>query len=215
MRLFISWSAGKDCMLAMYRILQQKQHEVNYLINMCDMDQVHSRSHGLRKHLIVQQASSLGIELIQPISDFETYETQFKAAIKQVKEKGINAGVFGDIYLQPHRQWIEKVCWDMDIQPLFPLWENNTEDLLKEFLQAGFKSIIVSVNSHFLSKSWLGKEINTVLVNDILNLNNIDPCAENGEFHSFVYDGPIFKRPVTFKTEKIYFKDPHWFLELQ
>jgi diphthine-ammonia ligase len=215
MKLFVSWSGGKDCMLALYRILQDKKHEVSHLINMCDVDDKHSRSHGMRKHLIAQQAMSMGVEIIQPVSDFKSYEILFKASIRHLKEQGITGGVFGDIYLQVHRDWIERVCSEMGIQPFFPLWENNTSDLLQEFIHAGFKTIVVSVNAQHLPQSWLGRDIDTKFVADILKLDGIDPCAENGEYHSFVYDGPIFQSPVAFSKGQEYFKDNHWFLDLK
>jgi diphthine-ammonia ligase len=215
MKLFVSWSGGKDCMLALYRTLKDKEHEVAHLINMCDSGSDQSRSHGMTRRLIMQQAVAIGIEILQPESNFEGYETHFKKAIGTIKEQGITGGVFGDIYLWEHRNWIERVCSEMEIQPFFPLWENNTSDLLLELINSGFKTIVVSVNSKFLPQPWLGREINKVLLADILKLDGIDPCAENGEYHSFVYDGPIFKKPVTFSRGQEFFKDNHWFLNIQ
>lgn len=202
-------------MLALYRALHNKEHEVSHLINMCDTDGGYSRSHGMRKHLIVEQAASIDIEIIQPKSDFKLYEFQFKAVIETLKGKGIRGGIFGDIYLQSHRDWIERVCSEMEIQPFFPLWDNNTSDLLYEFVNAGFKTIVVSVNAKNLPQSWLGRDIDYHFADDILKLDGIDPCAENGEYHSFVYDGPIFTKPVAISMGQQYFKDNHWFLDLQ
>lgn len=215
MNLFVSWSGGKDCMLALYRTMQQKKHTISHLINMCDADSANSRSHGMKKDLIAQQASSIGIEVLQPLSDFKSYENTFKSAIEEVKKHGVEGGVFGDIYLQVHRDWIERVCSEMEIQSFFPLWQNNTSDLLKEFILAGFKTIVVSVNTDFLPQSWLGRIIDNDFYTDIHNLKDIDPCAENGEYHSFVYDGPVFKTSVPFSRGKEYFRDNHWFLNLQ
>lgn len=214
MKLFASWSGGKDCMLALYRVLQDKQHEVSYLINMCDADGLHSRSHGMSKILVAQQAAALGIALVQPESDLKSYEIHFKAAIADLKKQGVTGGVFGDIYLQAHRDWIERVCAEMEIQPFFPLWENSTIDLMHEFIQAEFKTIVVSVNAQSLPQSWLGRVIDTQFMTDILQLEGVDPCAENGEYHSFVYDGPLFSKPVSFSNGEPYFKDNHWFLNL-
>jgi diphthine-ammonia ligase len=215
MKLFASWSGGKDCTLALYRILQQKQHEVSYLINMCDVDGQHSRSHGMHKHLIAHQASLLGIPILQPETNSKLYESEFKNAIAVLKDEGVTGGVFGDIYLQVHRDWIERVCADMDIQPFFPLWENNTAQLIEEFVAAGFKTLVVAVNTKHLPKLWLGRTIDTQFINDILGLKGIDPCAENGEYHSFVYDGPLFSQPLPYTLEKSYKKDNHWFLEVK
>jgi diphthine-ammonia ligase len=215
MKLFTSWSGGKDCMLALYRVLKEKEHEVSHLINMCDIDGMHSRSHGMGKHLIARQAMSMRVEIIQPESDFKSYEALFKKTIKNLKDQGITGGIFGDIYLQEHRDWIERVCSEMAIQPFFPLWQNNTTDLLHEFIHSGFKTIVVSVNAKHLPQSWLGRDIDKDFVRDILKLDGIDPCAENGEYHSFVYDGPILKEPVSFLKGQEYFKYNHWFLDLK
>ena len=214
MNLFASWSGGKDCTLALYRILQQKEHEVPYLINMCDVDGHHSRSHGMHKEVIARQAAQLGIEILQPETDTASYESKFKKAIAQLKEKGVTGGVFGDIYLQVHRDWIERVCADMDIQPFFPLWENSSAQMIEEFVNAGFKTRVVAVNTRLLPKDWLGRIIDKQFISDILGLSGIDPCAENGEYHSFVYDGPLFKQPIQVSLGKEYFKDNHWFLEV-
>lgn len=214
MKLFVSWSGGKDCMLALYRILKARQHTVTYLVNMCEAGGGRSRSHGVSKELIALQASALGIEIVQVESDFNLYEKKFKDVIGRLKKVGVEGGIFGDIYLQAHRDWIERVCREMDIQAIFPLWNNNTGDLLREFTDMGFKTIIVAVNADHLSASWLGREINTSFIDDILNMEGIDPCAENGEYHSFVYDGPLFIKPLMIERGKEYFKENHWFLEI-
>jgi len=214
MQLFVSWSGGKDCMLALYRVLHEKQHAVSHLVNMCDIDGLHSRSHGLKKHLIARQASAIGIEIVQQETDIKNYEANFKFVIDRLKRLGVTGGIFGDIYLQPHRDWIERVCAEMEIQPIFPLWNHLTIELVNEFIGLGFKTLTVSVNHQFLFQSWLGREIDNGFVNDILKLEGIDPCAENGEYHSFVYDGPLFKSAVPFVKVNEYYRDNHWFLEL-
>jgi uncharacterized protein (TIGR00290 family) len=181
---------------------------------MVDSKSDYSRSHGLKKQLVARQASALGINLIQQESDFSNYEPNFKQVIKTLKEKGVTGGVFGDIYLMEHRTWIERVCTEMDIKPFFPLWENDTRVLLNEFVNAGFKALTVSVNQSLLTQSWLGREIDESFSTDIIKLEGIDPCAENGEYHSFVYDGPIFQNSVSFEKGKEYSDNNHWFLEL-
>lgn len=214
MQVFVSWSGGKDCMLALYRTLQEKQHAVSHLVNMCDIDSEYSRSHGLKKHIIAQQATAMGIDIVQHKTDMKNYEANFKIVIEHLKSLGITGGVFGDIYLQPHRDWIERVCSETGIQPIFPLWNCNTVDLINEFIHSSFKALTVSVNEKHLPKTWLGRELDYNFVNDIVKLEGIDPCAENGEYHSFVYDGPVFKHAVSFTKEKEYYRDNHWFLAL-
>lgn len=214
MKVFASWSGGKDCMLALYRVLQEGAHEVESLVNMCDSDGEHSRSHGIRKQLIAAQAEQISISVIQEPTDFTGYEVCFKAVITDLKKKGVTAGVFGDIYLMEHRTWIERVCDELNITPLFPLWENDTKSLLNEFIDAGFGALTVAVNTDSLDESWLGRELDRAFYRDITSLEGIDPCAENGEYHSFVHAGPIFSQPVSFSKGEPYQRGNHIFLPL-
>ncbi len=214
MKSFVSWSGGKDCMLALHRIQQQKEHQVTGLLNMCDVDGEHSRSHGIHKSLIKEQAKALQIPILQPMSTFNTYEEKFKESIEDMKHYGVEAGVFGDIYLQPHRDWIERVCTEMKIQALFPIWGENTNDLLQEFIQLGFKSKLVAVNAEKLDQSWLGKIVTPQFLEDIGQLEGIDACAENGEYHSFVFNGPNFTDALKLISGEAYKSGKHWFLPL-
>lgn len=214
MNLFVSWSGGKDCMLALHRVLKEKKHKVVALVNMCSADSEHSGSHGLSKKLIHSQAKELGIPIIQQAVDSNGYEHNFKQVITELKKQDIQGGIFGDIYLEAHHEWITRVCSEMEIAPLFPLWQNNTNTLLHEFINAGFETLAVSVNSKFLSKDWLGRKLNQEFLNDISKIEGIDACAENGEYHSFVYNGPIFKNPILFTTTEPRFENNHWLLPL-
>lgn len=215
MKVFVSWSGGKDCMLALHRIKKEGMHDIHCLVNMCDKATPRSRSHGISNRLIGEQAFAMGIPVIQPVSGFDDYELVFKSAINQLKAQGVKGGVFGDIYLQEHRDWIERVCAETEIEPIFPLWGNSTADLLQEFVNEGFKARLVAVNQQHLTQNWLGRNIDQQFVNDILELPGLDPCAENGEYHSFVFDGPAFVTPVVFQERTSYVAHNHWFLELE
>lgn len=214
MNAFVSWSGGKDCMLAMYNFMKNPENRVVSLINMCDEDGVMSRSHGVKSDLIKLQALCMGIPIVQEPIGKNGYEDSFKKAVNSLKEHGINAGVFGDIYLVEHRVWIERVCSDLGIDAIFPLWNRNTTELIKEFVDFGFKTKVVSVREDFLTEEWLGVDIDNNFISKILAMPNIDPCAENGEYHSLVYDGPTFKTPVPINPGKKYKHDNHYFLEL-
>ena len=214
MKIFASWSGGKDCMLAVYRYLQTKGNEVAYLVNMCDTDGEHSRSHGIKKNFIRSQAKAMNIPIIQEATDFRGYETCFKEVINELKKDGVTAGIFGDIYLMEHRIWIERVCKELDVEPIFPLWENDTKLLLKEFIDVGFKALTVAVNTDKLNENWIGRNLDLSFFKEITAMENTDPCAENGEYHSFVYAGPIFSKPVKFEKGETYKKDNHIFLPL-
>ncbi len=214
MKLFSSWSGGKDCMLALYRIQQANEHEVVCLVNMCDSDGEHSRSHGLKKNVIATQAKALEILIVQKKTDIKEYETNFKSVITDLKKQGVEGGVFGDIYLEPHRIWIDRVCREMEIEAIFPLWRDNTLKLLNEFINLGFKALTVSVHQAMLDKSWLNRNLDDTFAKQIAELENVDPCAENGEYHSFVYDGPNFRVPVEIEKGKVFEKENHWFQEI-
>lgn len=214
MKAFASWSGGKDCMLALQRYLGNPENSVECLVNMCNSDNEHSRSHGIHKSWIQKQAALLDIPLVQPTSGFKEYEDILKKQIEILKKNGVEAGVFGDIYLEEHRTWINRVCMEMEIKPVFPLWGEDTGALLKEFIGKGFKTIVVAINEDKLNESWLGRIINDAFYMDIIQQNGIDPCAENGEYHSFVFDGPLFKKPVEFAEGEKYRNGNHKFLEL-
>lgn len=202
-------------MLALHRFLSQDVNSIECLLNMCDEDGVHSRSHGIENRFITEQAAKMGIPILQPLSGRNNYEQNFKTAVLKLKEQGVVAGVFGDIYLKEHRDWIERVCADLEIEAVFPLWENDTTDLISEFVAEGFKTIVVAVNFEKLGKEWLGRIIDEQFVDDITKLDGIDPCAENGEYHSFVFDGPLFNQPITFEKGKIHQEEKHFYLEIK
>ena len=214
MKAFVSWSGGKDCMLALHRFKKEKGNEVVCLVNMGNSEGTHSRSHGLENKLIIEQAKSINIPLIQKATDRGDYESDFKDVIVKLKLEGVTSGVFGDIYLEAHRVWIERVCAEMDITAIFPLWGNDTTDLLDEFISEGFETIVVAINNTKIDDSWLGRKINYKFLDDILKLENIDPCAENGEYHSFVYNGPIFKNRLNLKKGRTYTESDNTFIEL-
>jgi len=212
LKAFCCWSGGKDSCLALYRAL--KNYEVLFLINMIAEDGKHSRTHGISSNSLKLQSESIRIPIIQRKSSWETYEEKFKIIIRQLKTEAVDTGIFGDIDLQEHRDWVERVCKETGITPVLPLWKVKREELMSKFINAGFKAIVVSTNEKFLSKQWLGREINENFIMDLKSLGNIDLCGEAGEYHTFVFDGPIFKKPVEFVTGDKKLKDKHWFLEL-
>jgi len=214
MKAFVSWSGGKDCMLALHRFLKNPKNKVDCLINMCNSEGTHSRSHGIKKQLIQVQANCMEIPIIQKATNKEEYAKKFKDIINELKNENIDTGVFGDIYLKEHRIWIEQLCNEMGIMPVFPLWETNTTDLLKEFINEGFKAIVVAINNIKLTNNWLERIIDNEFLDDVIQLKNIDPSAENGEYHSYVYDGPLFKKPVSFTKGKIHAETKNNFVEL-
>jgi len=213
LKAFVSWSGGKDSALACYRAMVNGV-KVLYLVNMLGETGKYSRSHGLTAELLKAQASAIGIPIIQKNTTWESYEYEFKNTIMQLKKDGVSAGVFGDIDVQEHREWVERVCMETGIKAILPLWNEEREPLMKELINSGFKAILCSTNASFLGSEWLGKEVDSDFIRDLKASGNIDLCGERGEYHTFVYDGPIFKFPVRFSAVKWIQKDKNLFLEI-
>lgn len=212
MKTFCCWSGGKDSMLSLYK-MQKEGVLVKYLLNMVSEDGKYSRSHGLSADLLKKQAECIDIPLIQTRSTWQDYEKEFKKAISDMD--GIEAGIFGDIDLQEHRDWVERICKDLGIVPILPLWKENRERLLNQFIKAEFKTVIVATNAVLLGQEWLGRRIDKKFIKDIKALGGIDLCGEKGEYHTFVFNGPIFKKPLEITIGEKILKDNHWFLELK
>jgi len=211
---FVSWSGGKETSLACYKAIQNKNLKIKYLLNMVSEDGQRSRSHGLDSALLRAQADAMGIPIIQRKTTWESYERVFKRAVLELKKESIKIGIFGDIDLQEHRDWIERVCREIGIKPLLPLWKEDREELLKEFIRTGFEAIVVATKADSLGKEWLDRRIDEEFIKDLKRLGNIDLCGEKGEYHTFVTDGPLFKKRVKILETKKIRRNGHWFLDI-
>jgi uncharacterized protein (TIGR00290 family) len=156
-----------------------------------------SRSHGQPARTLQAQAEAMGIPLRTASASWDDYEKVFKQTAWAFVAEDVRDGVFGDIDLKDHREWIERVCRESGVHPHFPLWQDERRVVVQEFLEAGFEALIVAVNSEKLDKRYLGRTLNPVLL-DELEAEGVDLCGEAGEYHTFVYNGPLFKRPVAF-----------------
>lgn len=213
MRVVSLWSGGKDSCFACYKAIAGG-HKIISLFNFTERGGRVSLSHGLNPELISRQAKSIGIPLTQKEMPKEGYRGDFINLILEWKEKeNIQGVVFGDIYLREHKDWIDKVCEESKIKAIFPLWKAGTKALAREIIESGFKAIVVTANADLeAGEKWLGRAFDKDFIQGLAP--GIDPCAENGEFHTFVYDGPLFKHPVAFSPGKKILKDKRWFLEL-
>jgi diphthine-ammonia ligase len=209
---FCSWSGGKDAALALYRAVRQGGRP-RCLLTMLREDGRRSRSHGLPVPLLQRQATALGIPLVTRCASWGDYEEVFRAALAELQQAGIGAGVFGDIDGPPHREWVERVCGSAGVQPHEPLWQGARRALLDEFLDAGFRAVIVTVRDGVLDRKLLGRVLDRDLM-DELDRAGVDICGENGEYHTLVTDGPLFSSPlpVTFGTPVLH--DGCWFLDV-
>jgi uncharacterized protein (TIGR00290 family) len=211
---FASWSGGKDCCLALYRAKKSGMN-IRYLVNMVNADGQRSCSHGVRAAVVKQQAAALGIPIVQRRTDGDNYEAVFIETLKDFKREGIEAGVFGDIDFEPHREWNEKVCKPAGITAHLPLWQEGQTKLLEEFIAAGFKAVVVTVKADLLGKEFLGRTLDKKLIADIAALDKgITPCGEAGEFHTLVIDGPLFKKRLDIVETEIVSRGEHHFLEI-
>jgi diphthine-ammonia ligase len=208
-----SWSGGKDSCFACWKAVSQGL-KVSHLLNFINTDSTRAMSHGLDRKLIALQAQAVALPILQQKVTWETYEAGFKAALHQLKLKGITGLITGDIYLQEHKDWINRVCDESGFNALLPLWEMDGARLMADFIEAGFKAIVVSVKAEFLGKEWLGRQVDSKLIAE-LNQLSIDICGEAGEFHTFVYDGPMFKKPIKIGRSVSIARDNHYTLDIQ
>ncbi len=207
-KVIFNWSGGKDSTLCLYKVLQMKEYDVLCLLT--SISQVYQRisMHGVRVELLEIQAESIGLPLIKmeipEMPTMEAYEKVMNATLTTLIAQGATASVFGDIFLEDLRKYRENQLEKLDLKGVFPLWKIPTNQIIREFLDLGFKTIVTCVNSKFLDKSFVGRIIDDDFLKDLPD--NVDPCGENGEFHTFVFDGPIFKNPIAFDKGEIVYR---------
>lgn len=192
-----SSSGGKDSLLALWHAIRQGITP-RTMLTMFDESGLRSRSHGVSRELMERQAGALGLALVAPSASWADYERVFVQTLRMLHESGHRAAVFGDIDLQPHRDWEERVCMLAGFTPCLPLWRRNRRELAEESLSLGFRSIVVCTDSRYLSDEFCGREFDARFLADLPP--GVDACGENGEFHTFVYDGPLFGQGLDVKV---------------
>lgn len=197
---FLNWSSGKDAVFALYILQGFGDIKIEKLVTTVNSETNRISMHGVRNQLLERQAQSLEIPL-QIISlhgnvSMQAYNATMEAAVSQLKDEGFTHSVFGDIFLEDLKQYRERELKKVGIEAVFPLWKKNTDQLMRDFISAGFKAVCVCVNSKQLDRSFCGRSIDEEFISDLPE--GVDPCGENGEFHTFVFDGPIFSKPVDF-----------------
>ncbi len=212
-KVLVSWSGGKDSAMSLYEIQKDRRYEVSALLTTVTQGYDRISMHGVRNELLEQQASSIGFPLekvfISKESSNEEYEFKMRELLERYLSMGISSVVFGDIFLEDLRRYREDNLARLKMTGIFPIWKKDTARLAKKFINLGFKTIITCIDSKVLDKKFAGRMFDERFLSEIPR--GIDPCGENGEFHSFVFDGPIFKRGVNFKKGEIVLREERFY----
>ncbi|MCP5493321.1 MAG: diphthine--ammonia ligase [Leptospiraceae bacterium] len=224
---YFNWSSGKDSALALHYLLQDQNYQIKHLVTSVNTHHNRVSMHGVRRELLVSQIESIGIPFstieLPEEPDMEIYQKKMDDCVSLLKAKGFEHTAFGDIFLEDLRKYREDKLSKYNIKAHFPLWKRDTNELINEFIDLGFQAIVVCVQSNLLGSSFVGRMIDKDFIKELPK--NVDPCGENGEFHTFCFDGPIFQSPIPFVIgEKVYkeYKDPKnekngigfWFCDL-
>jgi uncharacterized protein (TIGR00290 family) len=208
-RVIVSWSGGKDCGVALYELLRSGQYEVAALLTTVTKDYNRISMHGVRRVLLKRQIDLLGFPLeevfISKAASNEEYEAQMLRVLTKHKEGGVSAVVFGDIFLEDLRQYRESNLAKLGLKGIFPLWKRDTSKLADSFVALGFKAIATCVDTNVLDRQFAGRIIDARFFAELPK--TVDPCGENGEYHSFVYDGPIFRAPVAWSIGEVVLRE--------
>lgn len=197
----MNWSSGKDSALALYKVQKKNEYNIQKLFTTLDASSERVSMHQVKKELLFEQAEKMNIDIqiadISTRTSMEDYNQQMEKEIAILKKEGLSASIFGDIFLEDLKKYREDQLSKMDVEVVFPLWKKETSELIQQFIELGFKAIVVCTNSRYLHDDFCGRILNKKFVADLPE--EVDPCGENGEFHTFVFDGPIFNQPVNYK----------------
>ncbi len=211
-----SWSGGKDSSLALYEIFQRGEYKVVALLTTLGEVGRRVSHHGVREELLDEQAKSIGLPLekmyLPENPSNAVYESQMREVLSRYKDLGVNSVVFGDIFLEDLRKYREDKLAQIDMKGVFPLWKQDTAALVRRFIDLGFKARLVCIDPNKLSPDFAGASIDDKLLADLPS--DVDPCGENGEYHSFVYEGPIFKYSIAHEVAQVERHGNNYFCEV-
>lgn len=208
-KVIFNWSTGKDSALALHKIMQDDSFEIHSLLTSVNEKHQRVSMHGVQVNLLEQQAREIGLPLIKmeipETPTMEVYEKEMRNKLSVLSNQGVVGSVFGDIFLEDLRKYREEKLAEVKMHGIFPLWKKPTQELIHEFIDLGFKAITTCVSEKYLSEDFVGRYVDKDFLKELPK--NVDPCGENGEFHTFVFDGPIFKNLIKFEIgEKVYRK---------
>lgn len=212
-RVIFCWSGGKDSAMALYELRKSRSHEVAALLTTITEDHDRISMHGVRRTLLEEQARSLGLPLervsITKGSSNESYEAAMRDKLCRYMSMGVSSVVFGDIFLEDLRKYREGNLSKLGMKGIFPIWKRDTRELAHAFIDSGFKAIVTCVDSKVLDKKFAGSTFDREFLSDLPA--GVDPCGENGEFHSFVYDGPIFSKRISCEKGEVVLRDERYY----
>lgn len=208
MKAIFNWSGGKDSSLALYHILKEKQFDISALMTTVNSKFDRISMHGVRKELLYAQGEAIGLPIkeirLPEAPTMSEYDATMGKVLNELKAEGITHSIFGDIFLEDLKKYREDRLAEVGLKAHFPLWKRDTKELVHEFIDLGFKTVVVCVKSDLLDADFAGRVIDHDFLKDLPK--NVDPCGENGEFHTYVFDGPIFKEPIPFEIGEKVFK---------
>jgi uncharacterized protein (TIGR00290 family) len=216
-KVLFTWSGGKDSALALYELQRRNDHEIVSLLTILTEDYNRISMHGVQSILLEEQAISLGLPIekvyISKNSSNEQYGAKMEEVLQKYLKAGVSSVVFGDIFLEDLRKYREDKLSKIGMKAIFPIWKRDTVELAHEFIDLGFKAIITCIDSNVLDKAFVGRLYDQQFLSDLPS--TVDPCGENGEFHSFVYDGPMFQKEVPYTKGETVFRDNRfWYCDL-
>ncbi len=212
-KVLLAWSGGKDSALALREILASGEFEIAALVTTVTADYDRISMHGVRRTLLERQADSLGFPLeivsISKNSSNEEYEASMRSVLTKHLAVGVSSVVVGDVFLEDVRQYRENNLAKIGMRGVFPLWKRDTHELVRTFIDLGFEAIVTCVDSKALDKRFAGRHVDAQFLSDLPS--TVDPCGENGEYHSFVYDGPIFCNKVEYTVGEVVLRDDRFY----
>ncbi|HEY2294996.1 MAG TPA: diphthine--ammonia ligase [Thermoanaerobaculia bacterium] len=215
--ILLAWSGGKDSALALHALRSSPDFEPAGLLTTLNEDYDRISVHGVRRELLERQAESIGLPLrkvlIPKDCPNEIYEDRLAAALREAKALGLHHVAFGDLFLEDIRAYREKQMAALGLTPVFPLWGLDTPQLARDFITLGFQALLVCVDTEALDSSFVGRPFDESLLRDLPP--GVDPCGENGEFHTFVHAGPIFREPVAVKLGRVEGRGRFWFRDVE
>jgi uncharacterized protein (TIGR00290 family) len=210
------WSGGKDSAMALHALLQRNDVRIVALLTTVTEGYERISMHGVRRELLARQAESIGLPLhevrIPQQCGNPLYEARMEEALRVHYDNGVRTVAFGDIFLEDLRAYRENNLARIGMTALFPIWKRDTRELIRYLHSVRFRSITVCINGKLLDRSFAGRELDETFFRDLPP--GIDPCGENGEFHTFVFDGPIFRKPIAVRTGEIVDRDSFVFCDL-